>query len=186
MPQGLAQLDIDTGGRFVQHDHRRFVNKCLRHQHSSFHAARELAHVGIGLVGEAQAVQQFVNPVVVVFDAKIAGLDAQRFPHVEKWIKHQLLRHHTELAARSRVIGLNVAAEHTDLAAAGAREARQNADHGGLAGTVGSEQPKEFALLNVKADPVKRHKSGPFRPARGWVDFGDGLKRDSRHESPLL
>jgi len=64
--QRLAQLDVHTGGGLVEHDHRRLVHQRLRHQHATLHAARELAHVGIGLVGQAQAVEQLVDPGVVV------------------------------------------------------------------------------------------------------------------------
>jgi hypothetical protein len=99
LPQSLAQLDVDAGGGLVQHDDLRLVHQRLRHQHAALHAARELAHVGIGLVGQAQADKQFVDPVVVVFDAEIAGLDAQRLAHGEEGVEHQLLRHHAELAA---------------------------------------------------------------------------------------
>jgi hypothetical protein len=54
LPQRLAQFHVDAGGGLVEHDHRRLVHQRLRHQHAALHAARELAHVGVGLVGQAQ------------------------------------------------------------------------------------------------------------------------------------
>ena len=55
LPQRLAQLHIDPGGGLVQHDHRRLVDQGLGHHHAPLHAARELAHIGRGLIGQAQA-----------------------------------------------------------------------------------------------------------------------------------
>ncbi|MDT4868340.1 hypothetical protein FQZ97_1032960 [compost metagenome] len=72
MPQGLAQFHVHTRGGFVEHDHRWLVHQRLRDEHAAFHAAGELAHVGVGLVREAQTFQQFVNPGVVALDAEIA------------------------------------------------------------------------------------------------------------------
>jgi len=46
------------------------VDQRLRHQHPSLHAARELAHVGRGLVGKAQAFEQFVDPGPLFFTPK--------------------------------------------------------------------------------------------------------------------
>ena len=38
LPQRLPQFDVHARCRLVQHDHLRFVNQCLRHQHAPFHA----------------------------------------------------------------------------------------------------------------------------------------------------
>ena len=60
LPQCLAQFHIDTRGGFVQDDDRRLVHQRLSHKHAPLHAAGELAHVGIRLVGQAQAFQQLI------------------------------------------------------------------------------------------------------------------------------
>jgi hypothetical protein len=111
------------GGRLVEHDHRRPVHQRLRDQHAPLHAARELAHVGVGLVGQAQVVEQLVDPVVVVGHAEVAALDAQRLAHREERVEHQLLRHDAQAAARGGVVGDDVVAEHPH-APAGWRRAR--------------------------------------------------------------
>ena len=48
-PQALPQLDVDAGGGLVEHDHRRLVHERLADQHAPLHAARQRAHVGVGL-----------------------------------------------------------------------------------------------------------------------------------------
>ena len=65
LPQPLAQLDVDAGGRLVEHDHRRPVHQRLRDQHPALHAARERAHVGVGLRREVEVVHHLVDPVAV-------------------------------------------------------------------------------------------------------------------------
>ena len=83
-PQGLPQLYVHAGGRFVEHDHGRTVHQRLRDQHAPLHAAGELAHVVIGLVGEREFGQQFVYPLVqrcAARDTEVAGLKAQCFAH---------------------------------------------------------------------------------------------------------
>src|SRR5689334_4101423 len=54
LPQPLAQLDVDAGGRLVEHDYWRFMHQRLRDEHAALHAAGERAHVGFGLAGEIE------------------------------------------------------------------------------------------------------------------------------------
>ena len=100
--------------------------------------------------------QQFVDPGVVVLDAEVAGLDAQRLAHGEERIEHQFLRHHAELPAR---LARSRPARRSPCTLTwpdvGARQAGQDADQGGLAGAIGSEQAEELALLDVEAHAVQ-------------------------------
>ena len=184
MPEGLAQLDIDAGRGLVQHDDGWLVHQGLRDQHAALHAARELAHIGIRLVGQAQAFEQLVDPGVVVAHTEIARLDAQRFTHIEEGVEHELLGHDAELAAGLRVVGLHVVAQDADLAARGAHQAGEDADEGRLAGAVRAEQAEELALFDGQADVVKRGKGGALGTARERVDPGNRLELDGRHENP--
>ena len=87
------------GGRLVQNDHRRLVHQRLRHQHAPLHAARQLPHVGMCLVRQIQALDDLVDPGVVVAQTEVARLDAQRLAHSEERIEHQFLRHDAERSA---------------------------------------------------------------------------------------
>ena len=166
LPQRLAQFHVHTGCRLVEHDDRRPVHQCLGDQHAPLHAARELAHVGPRLVGQPQALQQFVDPGVVVANTKVARLKSQRFSHVEEGVKHQFLRNDAQFATCCGVIGLHVTAHHRHSTAGGAGEAGQDADHGGFARTIGAEQSKELAFFNVQLDTVERQELRPFGAAR--------------------
>src|SRR5258708_19480239 len=61
-----------------------------------------------------------------------------------------------EGSARGAVVGTHIMAHHPRRPAIGAREARENADQGGLAGSVGSEQPEELSLRDLEVDPRER------------------------------
>src|SRR5690606_25880719 len=74
IPQGAAQIDVDAGRGFVKNNNGWAVHQCLRYQDTALHAARQGTHVGVGLVGQAQVGQYFVNPVVIVAQAKVTGL----------------------------------------------------------------------------------------------------------------
>ncbi len=148
------------------------MHQGLGDQHTPLHAARELAHVGRGLVGQPQAGEQLVDPVVVAADAEVTRLDAQRLAHVEEGVEHQFLGHHAQLAARGLVVGLHVVAVHRDAALGGARQAGQDADERGLARPVRSEQAEKFTRFDVETDRTQ----GVEVATRGGVGLGDVLE----------
>ncbi len=78
-PEALPELDVDTRGRLVEHDHRRLVDERLADQHAALHAARERAHVGVRLRHEVEMVEDLVDPAAVVANAEVAGLDLRGF-----------------------------------------------------------------------------------------------------------
>ena len=121
--------------------------------------------------------QQLINPCVVFADAKVTRLKPQRLAHIEKGVKHQLLGHHAQQAACLRGLGLHIAALNLGDARGGAGQTRQDADQGGFAGTVGSEQAKKLAFLDLQADAVE----GLQGTARGLKCFGYGFERDGGH-----
>jgi hypothetical protein len=152
LPQPLAQLHVHPRGGLVQHDHRRAMDQRLGHQDAALHAAGEGPHVGVRLGGEVQAGQDFVDPVVVMSDAEVAGLDAQHLADSEEGVEHQFLGHHPELAAGRPVVRHHIVAHHRQIAAVAAQQARQGRDEGGLAGAVGAQQAEEFALGHLQID----------------------------------
>ena len=155
-PQPLAQFDVDARGRLVEDDHRRLVHQRLGDQHAALHAAREAAHVDVGLGGQVEVGENLVDPVIVLADAEVAGLDAQRLAHLEEGVENQFLRHDAEQAARRAVITDDIVAEHLEGARIGAHQPRQRRDQCRLAGAVGAEQTEEFALGDVERHPGQR------------------------------
>ena len=168
-PQCLAQLDVHARGRLVEHDHGRLVHQRLPDQHPPLHAAGERAHIGVGLRGEIEVVQDLVDPRVVVAQTEVARLDPERFANGEKRIENELLRHDPEEPPGPAIIGDHVVTEHSRRAAVSAGEPGDDRDQRGLAGAVGTEQPEEFALLDEQIDAGQRlHRA---KAARDIDDF---------------
>ena len=150
LPQRLAQLDVNPGGRLIEHDDRRLVYQRLRHQHAALHAAGQRAHIGVGLVGQVEVVHHLVDPGIVVFQAKVTGLQAQRFAHGEERVEHQFLRHHAQLLARGAEIADHIVAVDLDRAGVRPDQAGDDGNQGGLAGAIRPEQAEEFAFFNAE------------------------------------
>ena len=89
-------------------------------------------------------------------DAVVAGLIRQdRLDRLEL-IEIDLLRYDADAGFSDRDFAIDVVAEDADGAATLIHERGDDADRGRLAGTVGPEQRKEVALLDVQIDPFQR------------------------------
>src|SRR5204862_6768081 len=99
---------------------------------------------------------------------KKARLEAQGLAHGEERIEYQLLRDDPQGAARSAIVAAHIMAHHPGRAPVGAREARENTDQGGLAGSIGSEQPEKLSLADLEVDPRAR-----LLLAEALVDIAD-------------
>src|SRR5574340_565099 len=60
------------------------------------------------MLDQIEMMHDLVDPAVVVPEAKVAGLDAQGFAHVEKGVVDQFLRHHAQRAARLAVVPYHI------------------------------------------------------------------------------
>src|SRR5690625_1098617 len=127
-PEVAAQVYINPGGWLVKNDHRRPMYQRLGNQHAAFHAARKGAHIGFTFVAKPQMMQDFVNPVIVVAQAKITGLDTQGFTNCKKGVVYNFLWYHTQGPARKPVLLDHIVATNTGTAGAGVGQACQNGD----------------------------------------------------------
>ena len=170
-PKLLPEIDIDAGGRLVQHQNRRRMDHCLRHQQPPLHPAGQGPGIGIGLVLQMDGTQQFHRPPLGLGHAIEASLHFQRLKRREKWVENNLLRHDPDR-------GLGIARAVVDIetpdagAAAGlAHHAGQYVDQRRLAGAIGSEKPEDRAAWHVKADIIQRQLAA-------GVGFREILDRD--------
>ncbi len=99
-PELLAQLDIDAGGRLVEHQDRRLVHHRLGHHQPPPHAARQRARRRVGLVGEAEHLEQAVGAPLGGRHAVEPGLQLQQLARGEEEVDDDLLRHHADGGAR--------------------------------------------------------------------------------------
>ena len=156
LPQRLPQFDIDTRGRLIEHDHRRLVHQRLCNQDAAFHAAGQLAHIGIGLGAEIEVMQQFVYPLAVVPDAEVARLKIQRFANSKERVEYQLLRHDAKRAARVTILIHDVKSHYPHAPAGCKIKPGENTDERGFAGAIGSEQTEKLSLPDFQADVSQR------------------------------
>ena len=186
-PQRLPQLDVDAGGRLVEHDHRRLVHERLRDEHAPFHAARKRAHVRVGLAGEIEVLHHLVDPGGVIAHAVVTRLDRERFAHGEERIEHELLRHHPERLAGLPVLAHDVVTHHARSAGGGDRQTCDDADESRFAGAVRTEQSEKFAVRDVEAYARER-LNGPksFTTRSTWMACvaGMGITPDAPQRNP--
>ncbi|MDT4879106.1 hypothetical protein FQZ97_1147490 [compost metagenome] len=109
--------------------------------------------------------------------AEIARLETQGLTHVEERIEHQLLRHHTELAAGGLVVGLHVFPMNKHTTGTGTGEARQHADQGRFPRAIRPQQTKKLAWFNIERHPFERVQF----TVRRQIDFGNVLKGNCGH-----
>src|SRR5690606_12072706 len=107
--------------------------------------------------------QDFVDPVVVAVNTKVARLNSEGLTDREKRVIDQFLRHNAQGTARLFVLGSDIESANTGCTLGGPRQPRQQGNQCGLAGAVGTQQAEELAFLHGETDVVKR----PERLARG-------------------
>jgi hypothetical protein len=155
VPELLAQLDVDAGGRLVEHQDRRRMDHRLGDQQPPLHAAGKGARISIGLVFEVHRAEQLRRPPLRLGDPVEAGLDLQRLLRGEEGIEEDFLRHDADRALR--VARMRVDVEAPDRAAAPrfGDEAGEDVDQGRLAGAVGPEQPENPPRGTSKVMPSR-------------------------------
>src|SRR6185312_5502127 len=107
--------------------------------------------------------------------AEQATAEADRSPNRLEGVGMQLLRHQPDQGARGAVILADVVTADGDASLADIGDAADDADQGGLAGAVRSEQCEYLAAADVKVDVLQRLEAG----AVGLRQVDDGY--DGRH-----
>ena len=194
VPELAAQLDVDAGGGLVEDQHRRVVHHRLGHHQPPLHAARERAHVGVGLVRQAERGEQLVGDALGPRHAVHAGLHVQRLARGEEDVGGDLLRHHADGGARVAGPLVDVAAPDGDRARGLLGQAREDVDEGRLAGAVGAEQAEDRAARDLQVDALQRvhraaRRAWPDRSSRGpWPrsHTREGPIRSGGVEGPRL
>ncbi len=156
LPKLAAQLDVDAGGGLVEDQHRRLVHHGLGHHQAALHAAGQLAHIGVGLVGQAQAGQDLVGLPVGLLHAVEAGLHLQRLARGEEHVADDLLRHHADGRAGGAGVLVDVDVPDLHLARGLVHQPGQDVDEGGLARPVRAQQAEHGAARNGQVDALQR------------------------------
>ena len=155
-PQLLAELDVDARGRLVEHQDRRVVHHRLGDHEPPAHAARERARIGVGLVGQADRLQQLHGAALGARHAIEPGLEGQHLARREEGVEIELLGHDADRGARLARIAVDVDVPDADRARGLVDQARHDVDQGRLASAVRAEQAEQRAARDVEIDPVER------------------------------
>src|ERR1044072_5314034 len=152
IPELLAELDVDSGGRFVEDQDRRRMDHRLGDQKPPLHPARQRPRIGVGLVLEPDRAEQLQGAPLGFGNAVEAGLDLERLAGGEEGVEQYLLRHHADRALG--VARMLVDVEAPDGGAAGrfGDQSGEDVDQGRLAGAVGAQEAENAAAGDIERD----------------------------------
>mmetsp|Transcript_22582 Transcript_22582/g.36832 ORF Transcript_22582/g.36832 Transcript_22582/m.36832 type:complete len:202 (+) Transcript_22582:532-1137(+) len=158
-PHVLAQLHVDTCGRFIQKQNAGFMRQSLGNQHAALHAAGQLADLCVPFVPKRQTFQDILYGIVLAPFAKKTPGKAHRVDHPFKRLQRDLLRHQPNQAARLAVVLENVKPRDRDRARGRHGNAADRRDQRCLAGAVRTKQSNNLALFDVDRHTFKRLES---------------------------
>ncbi len=180
----LAQLDIDAGGRLVEHQHGRRMDQGLGDQQAPPHAARQGACIGVRLVGQADRAQDLVGAALGARHAVEPGLGVEQLARGEEGVEVQLLRHDADRGADAARVAVELDVPDPDAAGGLVDQPGHDVDQGRLAGAVGAEQAEQLAAVHGQADAVEGALAAPLLAAIDLdqvVDFNREVGRLGRY-----
>jgi hypothetical protein len=150
LPQPVAGLHVQAGGRLVQHRQAGVLGEGQRHRQPTGLAAGEAAGAPAGHLRQAELVKQLPRwcGVRVVDPDQVDHL-----PDGEVVGEPALLEGDPDRAA-GRGPG-RVAAKQPGRPGVGAALAEQDADRGGLAGSVGAQQRHQLTRMELEVDAAQ-------------------------------
>ncbi len=186
LPHRAADLDVDAGSRLIEDQQLRLVHHRAGNHQPPLHAAGQRARLHLCLVPQAQLLQVLLRPFrrFLARDAVEAGLVHADVERLLELVEVDLLRHQPDQPHRRAAILVDRYAEHVRIAGSGVHQRGQDADQGGLAGTVGTEQGEKIAGLHGQADAFQRFDAVAVgfaqivddkRGGRIWILRGHGL-----------
>ncbi len=154
----MAQFHIHAGSWFIKNDDLRIVDQGFCQLEAPLHSAGELTQAGVAFFGQAQSFQEAFNPWpgFGFGDTIIPGLEIQQAFNREEPVHRQFLGCHSNLGAGKTIILERIPAKYFRNTAVLAHQSCQDADGGGLPGTVGSQQSVEFTIIDGNINPPKR------------------------------
>ena len=157
-------LRVQGAGGLVEQDHVRIHGKGTGNGNALLLAAGKALGVGIGLVGQAYAGQQFVGLVgngLLILELEQGGGQLKVFLHSQVREQVEVLEHHAHLLAHSVDVGfVHLGALKFDAAAGGDLQPVQAAQEGGFAAARGADKADHVAAVDVDVDALQDVESG--------------------------
>lgn len=163
--QNLAHhFGVEGAGGLVEQDHVRIHGKGTGNGNTLLLAAGKALGVGIGLVGQTHAGQQFVclgGDGFLILQLQQGGGQLQIFLHSQVREQVEVLEHHAHLLAHSVDVGfVHLGAFKFDAAGGGNLQPVQAAQKGGFAAAGGADQADHVAAVNINIDALQHVQSG--------------------------
>ena len=144
---------IDTGKGFVEHNEARIDGKAACYLGATAFAARQLVAEVLAELVQSEVVDEFFEFVELLLVGEIG-----HFKHRHDVVLHAHLAEHARLLRQVAYAGAcpfidgivgYFAVVEVDVAGIGYDETRGHIERCGFSGTVGTEQPHDFALLHI-------------------------------------
>src|SRR5471032_226260 len=188
------EFRIERGGGFIEEHDARLHGQCACNGYALLLAARQLARIVIGAVGETYAIQCVHRALAGVCRIHLASLDqGQRDVAQCILVRKQieLLEHHayvTTYFARAAHVVKRYFVD-PDLAGVSGFKTAHDSQHGALARTGRANEDEHFALAYVEVNLLEHLERAERLGDAGQVDDGlaSGLRRDGGvHDNRLL
>ena len=157
-PQLAPRDRVDADARLVEQQEPRRAQHGAGEPQLLLHAARERAGPAVGETGEIGERQQLLEGLLALpaHDAAQVGVEREVLQHRQVLVEAEALRHVADLLAQRARLRDRIEAAHAERPFRGREQAREQAQQRGLAGTVGSDQPRDPASPYGRRDAVKR------------------------------
>ena len=155
-PQLLAQLDVDSGGRLVEHEHGGRMDHCFRHHQPALHAPRQRPRISVRLVLEVHRAQQLHAAPLGLGHAVQPGLDVERFLRREEGVEHDLLPDDADRDLCVARVLVDVEAPDRGGPGGLVDEPGEDVDQRRFARAVGPQQPEDLAARDIEVDIGQR------------------------------
>ena len=156
LPQRAAALGVEPGSGLVQEQDPRAVHQCQRQIQPAAHAAGVAAHLAVGGVSQAHALDQVVAAAAALGlgQAVQRGLKAHVLARGEVVVQRGLLQRRSDVLAHLRAVLAHLVARHPRRARGGRQQGGEHVNRGGLPGAIGAEEAVDLARVHVEVHAV--------------------------------
>ena len=158
IPQLAPRDRIDTGRRFVEKQHRRFVHERARHRQALSPAAGKESRAAIEVRLEMRDRDKIVAApfqFAVGKAVKFAG-ENEVLVHGQLVVEGKFLRHVTDHLLGRLAFACDIVPRDASGAFGRFEDAAKHPNHGGFAGAVRAEEPEDRTARHGKADVIDR------------------------------
>ena len=160
VPQDVAGLRVETGGRLVEEQQLGVVDQRAGDRHPPLHPARQRVDLARGPFRELHEVEQLGRAALALGprEVEVAAVDDQVLGDGQLVVELVGLRHDAEAGPDLAAVRGGLEAEHPQRPGGRRRRAADHPHRRGLAGPVRPEEPERLAAVDLDVDAVDRRE----------------------------